>query len=125
MELSDWGLLVLRLVVGGLLMGHGSQKLFGWFGGQGLTGVGGWMESMGLRPGKLWATIAGLGEFGGGLSLLLGFLNPLGSIAILSVMVMAWAKVHWGKPIWSDKGGAELPLTNMAAALAVAFAGPG
>lgn len=125
MDLTNWGLLLVRVVVGGLLMGHGSQKLFGWFGGYGLAGVGGWMESMGLRPGRTWAAVAGLGEVVGGALLLLGLLNPLGSIAILSVMAMAWVKVHWGKPIWVDKGGVELPLTNMAAVLAVALAGPG
>ena len=123
--MSDWALLILRLIVGGLLMGHGAQKLFGLFGGAGLGGTGGWLASTGLRPGPLWALFAGLGEFGGGLLLLLGFLNPLGSIGIVAVMAMAWAKAHWGKPIWVSEGGAELPLTNAAAALAVALAGPG
>src|SRR5690349_9421584 len=61
---SDLGLLILRLAVGGLLAGHGAQKLFGWFGGHGLEGTGGWLESIGLRPGKSWALMAGLSEFG-------------------------------------------------------------
>lgn len=123
--MADLGLLVLRLVVGGLLMGHGSQKLFGWFGGHGLAGTAGWLESIGLRPGKPWALLAGLAEFGGGLLLALGLLNPLGPIGIIAVMATAWAAAHAGKPIWVTSGGAELPLTNMAAALAIALAGPG
>ena len=64
--MRDFGFLILRVVVGGLLAGHGAQKLFGAFGGPGLNGASGWMESMGLRPGRLWAGMAGGGEFGGG-----------------------------------------------------------
>jgi putative oxidoreductase len=118
-------LLVLRLVTGGLIAGHGAQKLFGWFGGYGLKGTSGWLESMGLKPGRPWAYLAGGSEFGGGLLTLLGFLNPLGPIASIGAMSMATAKAHWGKPIWVTSGGAELPVTNIAAALAVALAGPG
>jgi len=125
MNMVDVGLLLLRLVVGGLLMAHGAQKLFGWFGGHGIAGTGQWMESMGMRPGALFASMAGAGEFFGGLLIALGFLNPLGPVAVIAVMAMAWAKAHWGKPIFVTEGGAELPLTNIAAALMVAFAGPG
>ncbi|MDQ3855965.1 MAG: DoxX family protein [Chloroflexota bacterium] len=121
----DLGLLVLRLVFGGLLAGHGAQKLFGWFGGYGLEGTSGWLESMGLRPGRRWAILAGASEFGGGALTLLGFLNPLGPIGFIGAMLMATRKVHWGKPIWVTSGGAELPVANMAAASAVAIAGPG
>ena len=70
-------LALLRLTLGSLLVGHGSQKLFGWFGGYGLAGTAGYMESLGLRPGRRWAIAAGLSEFGGGLLTLLGFLNRL------------------------------------------------
>ena len=108
------GVLIVRLVVGGLLAGHGAQKLFGWFGGAGLEGTAGWLESMRLRPGTVWARIAGGSELGGGLLTALGFLNPLGPIAAMGAMSMAWAKVHLGNPVWSTKGGAELPLTNIA-----------
>jgi len=121
----DLATLMLRLTVGGLLAGHGSQKLFGWFGGPGLKATAGMMESLGLRPGDRWAPIAGLSELGGGVLTLLGFLHPLGPIAILAAMGMATVKAHWGKPIWVTAGGAELPVTNMAAALALALAGPG
>lgn len=123
--MGDFGLLVLRLVTGLLLAGHGSQKLFGWFGGPGLSGMAGWLGSLGLRPGRGWAVLAGLGELVGGLLLALGFLNPLGSLLVIAVMVVATAKAHWGKPIWVTQGGAELPVTNAAVALGLALSGPG
>ena len=119
------GVLIVRLVVGGLLAGHGAQKLFGWFGGAGLEGTAGWMESMRLRPGTAWARLAGGSELGGGLLTALGFLNPLGPIAAMGAMSMAWAKVHLGNPVWSTKGGAELPITNIAVLAALTVAGPG
>src|SRR4029450_10623996 len=65
----DIGLLLLRLVVGLTVAAHGGQKLFGWFGGYGLAGTGGWLESIGFRPGKLQAAVAGGAEFVGGLLL--------------------------------------------------------
>lgn len=119
------GLLVLRAAVGGLMAGHGAQKLFGSFSGPGLQGTGGFMESLGLRPGKRWAWLAGLSEFGGGLLTVLGFLNPLGPLGIVGSMAMATAKVHWNKPIWALSGGAELPVLNIAAAAAIMVAGSG
>lgn len=106
----NFGLFVLRLAFGGLMAGHGAQKLFGWFSGYGLEGTSGWLESMGLRPGRPWAILAGLSEFGGGLLTLLGFLNPIGPIGSIGSMLMATRKVHWGKPIWGTSGGAELPV---------------
>lgn len=123
--MQDAGLLVLRLTTGGLLAGHGVQKLFGWFSGPGLKGTAGWLESMGLTPGKAWATAASSSEFGGGLLTSLGLLHPLGPIAEMSAMLMATFKAHWGKPIWVTSGGAELPATNMASALALILTGPG
>ena len=122
---GDLGILGLRLVAGGLLAGHGAQKLFGWFGGYGLEGTGGWLESMGYTPGKQWAMLAGASEFGGGLLTALGLLYPLGPIATVGSMVTASLDVHAGKPIWVTEGGAELPVVNIAAALALATAGPG
>jgi putative oxidoreductase len=119
------GLLSLRLVVGLLLAGHGAQKLFGWFGGGGFKGTIGMMRKLGFRPAWLWALLASLSEFGGGVLLALGFLNPLGSVAISAPMLMAIVKVHWSHGIWATKGGFELPLTNLVAALTVALTGPG
>jgi len=123
--LRDIGLLPLRLIVGGLLAAHGAQKLFGWFKGPGLKGTAGFLESMGLKPGMLWAIGASAGEFGGGMLTALGFLHPLGPLGKIGAMTMATAKAHWGKPIWASQGGAELPVTNMAAALTLLISGPG
>ncbi|MGZ3640038.1 MAG: DoxX family protein, partial [Ktedonobacterales bacterium] len=123
--MSNIGLLILRLAVGGLLAGHGSQKLFGWFSGPGLKGMAGWLESMGLTPGTTWATAAALSEFGGGVLTTLGFLHPLGPLGTMGAMIMATVKAHWGKPIWATQGGAELPVINMGTALALTLTGPG
>src|SRR5947209_3022096 len=123
--MKDLALLILRLTLGGLLAGHGSQKLFGWFGGYGLKGTAGWVESLGLKPGNLWATGAAMSELGGGTLTALGLFHPLGPIGTLAAMSMATAKAHWGKPIWVTSGGAELPVTNMAIAVALAIGDPG
>lgn len=123
--MKSLGLLILRIVVGGLLAGHGAQKLFGTFGGGGIEGTAAWLRSLRLRPARPWAIVAGASEFGGGLLTALGALTPLGSIAAIGSMAMATLKVHLGKPVWVTTGGAELPLTNMAALTALAFTGPG
>jgi putative oxidoreductase len=122
---TDAALLALRLTTGGLLAGHGAQKLWGAFGGYGVEGTAGWLESLGLKPGKTWAYAAGLGEFLGGASMALGLLTPLGSIGAFGPMITAWLVAHRGKPIWVTAGGAELPLTNMAVQTALILAGPG
>ncbi len=119
------GMLALRLVGGLLLAAHGAQKLFGWWDGPGLQGFAGAVENMGMKPGRLWAPAAGLAEFGGGLLTALGLLNPLGPLGAIAAMIVATRKAHWGKPVFAMKGGAELPLTNIALALAVAVEGPG
>jgi putative oxidoreductase len=124
--MSDFGVLILRLTLGGLLAGHGAQKLFGLFGGHGLKGTGGFFESaLGLKPGKFWAAAAGGGEFQGGVLTTLGFLHPVGPIIAMGPMIVAWGKAHWNKPIWATEGGAELPLMNLSVSLALIFAGPG
>lgn len=117
--------LVLRAAIGGLMAGHGAQKLFGSFNGPGIEGTAGFMEMLGLRPGKPWAQLAGVSEFGGGVLTALGFLNPLGPLGIIGSMAMASRTAHGGKPIWITEGGAELPVTNIAAATALMLSGPG
>jgi putative oxidoreductase len=106
-------------------MGHGAQKLFGWFGGYGPAGTAAWLESIGLRPGRPWATLAGASEFGGGALIAAGLGGPLGPVAATGAMAMASVTVHAGKPIWVSAGGAELPVTNMAVQTALILAGPG
>ena len=119
------GLLVLRLVLGLILVGHGAQKLFGWWGGSGMTGWTGAMTRMRIRPVVPWAWMSALAEFVGGLLVAIGFLNPLGSFAIAGSMLVAIALVHWPKGFWTTKGGYEFNLLIIAAAAAVAIAGPG
>lgn len=123
--MKDLALLVLRATVGGLMAGHGAQKLFGSFGGPGLEGTAGWLKSLGFRPSRVWARAAALAEFGGSVLTVLGLLNPLGPAGILSTMAIAAGRVHWGKPIWVTEGGAELPVTNLAVGLALGLTGPG
>jgi len=123
--LKDIETLVLRGVTGGLITGHGAQKLFGAFEGPGLQGTAGFMESLGLKPGNYWSMAAAGSEFGGGALTALGFLHPLGPLGIMSSMGMAWGTAHRGKPIWVTAGGGELPATNLAVCLALIMAGPG
>lgn len=123
--MGNLAVLILRAVLGGLLAGHGAQKLFGHFNGPGLEGTSGFMEMLGLRPGRPWAVLAGLSEFGGGVLTVLGLLNPLGPLGVIAAMSMATTKAHWDKPIWAQEGGAELPVTNITAAMAVILNGPG
>jgi putative oxidoreductase len=117
-------LLVLRLVLGLLLVGHGSQKLFGLFGGPGLDGAGAFFHSLGFRPGKPMALVAGASEAGAGVLLILGLLTPLASAAVIGTLVVA-GSVHWAAGLWGQNGGFEMPLLYVAVAAALAFTGPG
>jgi len=121
----DLGLFALHVVVGLLLVGHGLQKLAGAFGGHGIDGTAGFMESLGLRPGRPNAIAAGLAETVGGGLLALGLFTPVGAALVIAVMTTAAFTAHAGKPIWNQEGGAELPLVNAIAALALAGVGPG
>jgi putative oxidoreductase len=119
------GLLLLRLVLGLLMAAHGSQKLFGWFGGHGLAAVSGMFESMGFRPGRLLATAAALSEFGGGLLIALGFLGPVGPAIVLAVMIVAAISVHWRNGLFAMSNGIEVPLLYAVGVAALALTGPG
>ena len=118
-------LLLLRVVTGGLLIGHGAQKLFGAFGGKGVQGTAKGFEKIGLDPAEEWAQVAGASEAVGGGLTALGLLSPIGPIVTMAPMIVAWRKKHGDKPIWSNQGGAELPLTNLTIAAALILAGPG
>jgi putative oxidoreductase len=119
------GLLVLRVVVGLTLAGHGAQKLFGWWGGPGLKAWTEGVAKMRIRPAVPFAWLAALAELGGGLLLAVGFLSPLGSLAIIGTMLVAIATVHWPNGFWNAKRGYEFNLTIVAAAVAIGLAGPG
>jgi putative oxidoreductase len=119
------GFLLVRLLLGGALAAHGAQKLFGWFGGYGLGGTGGFMESLGFRPGKLFALAAGLCEAGGGVLVVLGFLGPIGSGLILVAMLVAIGSVHWKNGFFATSNGVEMPLAWATCAVAIAYTGPG
>jgi len=122
---TNLALLFLRIVVGGLFVGHGTQKAFGWFGGYGIAGTAGFMEQLGLKPGRLHATAAAVGETVGGLLVLLGLWTPVGAALIVAVMLVAIKTVHLVKGVWNSNGGYEYPLTLIAVALVLATTGPG
>ena len=119
------GLLVLRVVIGLLFFGHGTQKLFGWFGGHGLAGTGGFFESMGFPSGKRQAFLAGLFEAAGGLLIALGLFVPFAAAALTAVMLVAVVKVHFAKGIWATEGGFEYNAVLAAAVFALAGVGAG
>jgi putative oxidoreductase len=121
----ELGLLVLRVVLGLLFVGHGAQKLFGVFGGYGIQGTGGFFESLGLRPGRVHAFNAGAAEFAGGALLALGLLTPLAAVLLIGTMTVAIATVHWSKGVWSSEGGYEYNLVIMSAVFAITATGPG
>jgi putative oxidoreductase len=118
------GLLLTRTVFGGYLAVHGAQKLFGAFGGPGLDATAAGFESMGMKPGKAMATLAGASEFGGGILTATGIAEPLGPLAIAGTMVVASA-VHRKQGPMMQNGGFELPLTNFAVAIALLSSGLG
>ncbi len=120
------GRLATRTLIGGLFIGHGTQKLFGWFGGHGLDGTAGFFESsLGLRPGKRHATLAGAGEAGTGVLLVTGALTPVAALAMTATMTTAIRKVHATNGPWAADSGWEYNAVLIAAAAALAETGPG
>ena len=121
----DLGLLVVRVVVGLVMAAHGTQKLFGWFGGYGLRPTGDFFAQLGFQPGTLFAAAAGTSETLGGLLFALGFLGPVGPALIISVMIVAAGTVHWEHGLFNSNNGYELPLIYSIIALGVALTGFG
>jgi putative oxidoreductase len=119
------GLTVFRALIGATMFAHGAQKLFGWFGGHGLEATGQAFESMGLKPGKRSALVAGASEVGGGTLLATGFLTPVGSAATIGVMSQAIKTVHKEKGFFVTEGGYEFNLALAAGVLLLADVGPG
>jgi putative oxidoreductase len=121
---QQWATIPLRIALGVIFMAHGGQKLFGWLGGHGLNGTAAFFAAkLGLAPGLLWATLAGIGEFGGGVLVLLGLFTRLGALMIVIVMGVAIAKVHWGS--FFLPRGIEFTFALLAAAVALLIAGGG
>jgi len=119
------GLLIVRLVIGLTFAGHGAQKLFGWFGGYGPKGTGGWMESVGIKPGVLMAVLSGLMELIGGLLFAAGLFTEVGAALIVLTMLGAIVKVHGRNGYWATSNGYEYNLMLIAVAVGVALIGAG
>ena len=121
----DVGLLLLRLLIGLTMAAHGSQKLFGAFGGGGLRGTAAFLEALGFRPGRRHAEIAGATELASGLALAAGLLTPLAAAAFVGVMAVAAIAAHGGKGFFITRGGWEYCLVLGGVAVGLAFTGPG
>ena len=122
---AGFSALALRLPIGITFMAHGAQKLFGWFGGYGLEGTGGWMESIGLAPGFIMALLAGSAEFFGGLFILLGLLTRPAAIALSFTMIVAIFSVHFANGLFMANNGYEFGLALLAASISLALSGSG
>lgn len=122
---GGYAALALRIPTGVILMAHGAQKLFGWFGGYGLEGTGQWMASIGLEPGYLMALLAGSAEFFGGIALLLGLLTRPAAIVSAFTMLVAIFSVHFSNGLFMSNNGYEYALSLFAITLALAIQGAG
>ena len=123
--MSDQGLLLARLAVGLLMAAHGTQKAFGWFGGYGLTGTGGFFESLGFRPGRFFAAAAAYGEIISGLLIAFGLFGAAGPALMLSIMIVAAVSAHLQNGLWAMNNGIEVPLLYGIFAVAFALTGFG
>jgi putative oxidoreductase len=119
-----WALLLLRVMLGGIMVAHGLQKLLGWFDGPGYQAVQHMFGALGFQPARLWVWLTLLGELGGGFSVVFGLLTPLGAAGILGVMVMA-VRTHWKSGFFALKGGFEYPLALALVSIVIGIAGPG
>lgn len=117
--------LALRIPIGIIFFAHGAQKLFGWFGGYGLNGVAGWMESIGLAPGMLMAILAGSAEMFGGLFLILGLLVRPSAFVLAITMLVAIFAVHFENGLFMSNNGYEFGLALLAASTSLLISGAG
>lgn len=122
---ADLGLLMVRVPAGLLLAGHGAQKLFGWFGGDGLDATGTAFESMGYPRGRAMATLAGTSEIGAGAGLVTGLATPLAAAGVIGMMTNAAVAAHAPAGLWAQNGGYEYPLVLGTTAAGLATRGPG
>jgi putative oxidoreductase len=121
----DAGILIARLALGLLMAAHGSQKLFGWFGGYGLSGTAGFFEAIGFRPGRAFVLAAAGTEVASGLLLAAGLFHPFAAAAMVAVMIVAAVTVHWQHGVFASTNGIEVPLLYGVVAAALALTGPG
>jgi len=121
----DVGLFVARIVFGLVMAAHGAQKLFGWFGGYGLTAVTGYFETLGFKPGRLFAFVAAASEVVSGLLVVLGLFGPIGPALMLAVMIVAAVSVHWANGLFATTNGIELPLLYATGAVTLTLTGFG
>ena len=119
------GLLFARVVIGLLMAAHGTQKLFGWFGGYGLKNTGEFFVQLGFQQGRLFASAASVGEIGSGLLIAFGVLGPIGPALMISVMIVAAISVHWKNGLFANTNGIELPLLYATAGVGFALSGFG
>ncbi len=123
--MQDVAKLLVRGVTGALLAGHGTQKLFGWFGGGGPDSYGTFLESLGYPRGRNMALLTGATETGAGLSLASGLLTPLAAAGVIGVMSNASVSAHASAGLWNQNGGYEYPLVLSTIAGSLALSGPG
>lgn len=122
---AGYGLTVVRIIVGIIFIAHGSQKLFGAFGGYGLEGTGQYMESIGLTPGYLMALLSGSAEFFGGVAMLIGLLARPAAVVLIGLLVVAILSVHIGNGLFMANNGYEFALALLGGAIAVLIEGAG
>jgi putative oxidoreductase len=120
-----FGRLLARLFIGGMFIGHGTQKWFGWFGGPGIEGTTGMMGKLGLEPARANAHAASASETLGGVGIALGAFTPLAAASLIGTMITAIRTVHLKNGFWSTGGGYEYNLTIIAALLLIVDGGPG
>lgn len=122
---AGMGITILRVIAGLTFAAHGSQKLFGWFGGYGLAGVAQWMESIGLAPGYVMALMAGSAEFFGGVALIIGLLVRPAAAVLAVTMLVAIFSVHLANGFFMSNNGYEFALALLAISIALLFEGAG
>ncbi|MES2870424.1 MAG: DoxX family protein [Pseudomonadota bacterium] len=122
---AGYGLTVLRIIVGIIFAAHGSQKLFGWFGGNGLAGTAQWLESIGLAPGTLMALLSGGTEFFGGLALIVGLLVRPAALGLAFTLLVAIFSVHISHGLFMANNGYEFALALLGGSIAVLIEGAG
>jgi len=122
---AGYGITVLRIIVGIIFIAHGSQKLFGMFGGYGLEGTGQYMASLGLNPGYLMALLSGSAEFFGGPLLVVGLLARPAAVVLIVMLVIAILSVHIHNGLFMANNGYEFALALLGGSIAVLIEGAG